>query len=813
MKYQLLLWEIMTLTAVVGYFPSAAQGEANNWYFGANAAINFETSPPTVLDNSAMGTGEGCATMSDAEGNLLFYTDGLTVFNAIHEVMLNGEELLGGGSTTQSALIVKKPGSESIYYVFAVKEQGSGGLSYSVVDMEGDGGLGVVTAEKNIVLVELTSEKVTAIPHGNGGGIWVITLALLTNEFSAFLLSNSGIDTTPVTSNVGIQPVSNLGLGYLKPSYDGEILVSAHTYLAGDNLDFLSFDNLTGNISELFALSCDPFTPYGVEFSPDQSKLYVGAFESEIFITGELIQFDLTVFEETAIQNSMTSIFNSQGDFFISAIQRGPDDLLYVANSTNFLGAILNPNAIGLACGYDPEFLDITPGFTTFGLPNFLPSFFVDASLSASQFCFGNETNFTITGAPTGVDVNWNFGDINSDTNTATGLEVSHVYSAAGTYTATASFFSGGQEVIKTIEVNIVQPTIEILGNPTVQGLAPLIVDFNFNASGQNLQIDFENDSNFDFFSSTPFESTSFTYVNPGDYLALARVTQDGCAIEDSLFIRVFTEPSQFITDFDLLGDICNPNDTFTLSIPLNTLFNQVSINYGLVGELNESFIFSEVHGTILQTVDIPAAGVYEICINYIISDVLDTTICGTYEIGLCCDFNLESIASCIETPAAFELTSTNLFTSANWEFTSPIGRVLEYNGANVIAQLDEVGTYKLSLTIEGECGDTTLVNALFLKQCERTFCEPFVPNAFTPSNDGINEVFMPIFSCEDNDFTLRVFNRWGDKIFDSGNTQNGWNGGLNGYYAQEGLYIYEVEFYASVVEKKTIRGHFILLR
>jgi hypothetical protein len=90
------------------------QGEANNWYFGQFAAISFETSPPTALDNSAMFSLEGCATISDEDGVLLFYTDGLTVYNVLHEIMENGEGLLGGSSSTQSGIIVPMPGSTSL---------------------------------------------------------------------------------------------------------------------------------------------------------------------------------------------------------------------------------------------------------------------------------------------------------------------------------------------------------------------------------------------------------------------------------------------------------------------------------------------------------------------------------------------------------------------------------------------------------------------------------------------------------------------------------------------------------------------------
>ena len=573
----------------VSFVPSLlqAQGEGNNWYFGQLAAISFETSPPTVLTNSAMSSFEGCATISDADGNLLFYTDGLTIFNSVHEIMENGEGLQGGSSSTQSAIIVPQPGSETIYYVFTVLEFGLNGMSYSVVDMTLDGGLGAVTAEKNILLNSDSSERITAVRHDNGQDIWIINASFTTNKFYSFLLDDTGINTTAVESTAGVEP-NDFGIGYLKSSFDGEMLVCAHALGLGDNLDILNFDGQTGVVTELMTLTCDPMTPYGVEFSPDQSKLYIGGID-ELQVSGALLQFDLTDLNEASVQSSLTTLFESEGAFFIGAVQRGPDDILYVAQTNSFLGAILNPNADGLACDFDSEYLDLTPGVGTFGLPNFLPSFFIDASLNASQFCFGNETNFTITGAPDGAVVNWNFGDANSPSNTSTGLEVSHTYSAGGTFTATATVIFDGEETEYTIEVTIFQPTLDIVVSPSEIGLSPLIVDFNFNASGQNLQLDFQNDGTFDYSTSSPFESTSFTYINPGVYLAVATVTQDGCVVEDSVFIRVFTEPSLFIPNVITPNGDSKNNSFYIKGSGIREIELFVYNRWGaLVGELND---------------------------------------------------------------------------------------------------------------------------------------------------------------------------------------------------------------------------------
>ena len=145
-----------------------AQKEGNNWVFGHFARIDFNTGTVVAHTNSAMNTEEGCSSISDNMGNLLFYTNGIKVWNSTDQVMPNGIELLANVSSTQAALIVKKPGLNSIYYVFTTDHQaGSNGFRYSEVDMELEGGLGDVNENKNILILPQTLEKVTAIRKEN----------------------------------------------------------------------------------------------------------------------------------------------------------------------------------------------------------------------------------------------------------------------------------------------------------------------------------------------------------------------------------------------------------------------------------------------------------------------------------------------------------------------------------------------------------------------------------------------------------------------------------------------------------------------
>ena len=143
-----------------------AQNETANWYFGDNAGVTFNSGTPVALLDGQLSTTEGCATISNSSGQLLFYTDGITVWDKTHAIMPNGTDLLGDPSSSQSAIIVPKPGSINTYYIFTVdNEGGPNGLQYSELDLSLNSGNGDVTANKNVLLSTPTSEKISAVQH------------------------------------------------------------------------------------------------------------------------------------------------------------------------------------------------------------------------------------------------------------------------------------------------------------------------------------------------------------------------------------------------------------------------------------------------------------------------------------------------------------------------------------------------------------------------------------------------------------------------------------------------------------------------
>src|SRR5688572_27134577 len=106
----------LTLALLVSGFVLNAQ-QVNIWRFGSGAGLDFNSGSPVALPAAPINSLEAAASICDNQGQLLFYTDGVTVWNRNNVVMANGSGLSGGTSTTQT-LIVQRPGNCSQYYIF-----------------------------------------------------------------------------------------------------------------------------------------------------------------------------------------------------------------------------------------------------------------------------------------------------------------------------------------------------------------------------------------------------------------------------------------------------------------------------------------------------------------------------------------------------------------------------------------------------------------------------------------------------------------------------------------------------------------------
>src|SRR6185436_11333222 len=194
---------------------ASSQNETKKWVFGNYCVLDFNSNPPASLANGAMATEEGCASVADASGNLLFYTNGVKIWNSSHAVMANGTGLFGGVSSSQSALIVKQPGTATIYFVFTT--DGASGLRYSIVDMTLAAGMGSVTV-KNTIVSPSSTERLCGTKHCNGTDIWVVSHDRGSDVFRANLVTSAGVDTAAVRSNIGPYMAGSNNVGCMKIS-------------------------------------------------------------------------------------------------------------------------------------------------------------------------------------------------------------------------------------------------------------------------------------------------------------------------------------------------------------------------------------------------------------------------------------------------------------------------------------------------------------------------------------------------------------------------------------------------------------------
>jgi PKD repeat protein len=423
----------------------------NYWYFGSYAGLVFDSSGVQAI-NGNLHIPEGSAAISDGCG-LLFYTDGDTVWNKNHQMMNNGFGLganclyYGGGtpSSTQSSLIVRQPQSDSIYYVFTtdcLEDTFASGLRYSIINMNMNNGLGEVVIKAQ-PLYPFVEEKLTASKHANGCDIWIISHESGTNNFVSFLLTNVGLTLTPVVSATGqIHFCSSqlAGRGYLKASPNGEKLINVNPEGAMIGCDTISpelfnFDKLNGTVSSYLVFPPDtsysmgavwsiPF--YGASFSPDNSKLYL----SSGWFARFLFQYDLNAGSISNILLSRTLIDTTL--HFFTAIANAPDGKTFVSKVYELkLGAINNPDSLGLNCNYVDTFIN-TNNLYYGGLPNFFEDYLNPKSLRADfSFSQSNDTIYFTNNSIAGNSFSWNFGDA-STSNLQTPF---HVYADTGFYT------------------------------------------------------------------------------------------------------------------------------------------------------------------------------------------------------------------------------------------------------------------------------------------------------------------------------------------------------------------------------------------
>ena len=471
---------------------SYGQNEAENWIFASESGLDFSTDPPTVIASSPMTFSLGSSCLSDANGDLLLYTEGQTIWNGSGQILSNGESIGGSVMCSQPALIVPDPSRSKSYYVFAVDEyldfMGSDNtcFSYSRVSFDGYGSV----VEKDVLLLAETPQYVTAVKHANGIDYWVLAHERGSNRFFVYpVTSDQGLHAeNPKIFSKGAQHLGQTSnQGSLKFSPDGSYIASAQM---DGTIELFSFDNSTGEIALIDSESLE--RAYSVEFDADSKFLYAAtSHDWGAVLSSDIYQYDLS--RSNPLDPASSYLVSSiPRDTVYATLQLAPNRRIYCAkyshitNKGQYVSVIHNPSRPGSACNFNnidgipDKGLDLGSQKLLGGLPNFVTSYLDMPFFIYDSICYKNTVTFDIVNKHNNGTISWNFGDPDSDNNSSSDPSPLHIFSAPGTYSVSVTVSYGGVDYNYTEDV-VVNPLPEIdFGSDTIYvfpgAIAPLEV-------------------------------------------------------------------------------------------------------------------------------------------------------------------------------------------------------------------------------------------------------------------------------------------------------------------------------------------------
>lgn len=709
--------------------------------------MDFYTGAPRALADATLNAPAGCAAISDPDGQILFFSDGQIVYNRKKKPMKNGEGLAGSRNAAQTALVVPRPEYPNHYYLFTVAA-GGGPLHFSVVDMSEESGDGALTL-KNVPLRPNITEKITATRHANGRDVWLAVHDWNSDAFVAYLITPTGIEAEAVVSHVGAvhSGLPRNASGCMKISPNGRWLACAVEKM--NLLELFRFDPATGVVSDPLTFP-DVWNAYGVEFSPDNTRLYATSDRYDALSRDYyLYQADLTRPWPTGVYFSLASVAKYSDSYFSpeykqGALQIGPDEKIYCArNTSSYLGVVENPNALGAACAFSPDGFFLGGPKSGLGLPAFIQSYYLPPAADFSfqdQKCVGDEVRFSGRSSVSPQNWKWDFGD----GNIASGQNVVHAFSQGGSYRVNLTVEYNGQtaRAVKTVRVS---PRPETpFDDDTVFVCTPFAT---LDAQNPGARYEWSNGRS----------SRSVTVHAPGRYTV--KVVYEACVESYSVYVKFLPSP--------------RPN--------LGRDTTVCAAFYVLdAGTAAESYLWNT--GDTTRNIVIDKTGVYSVTAT--------TGVCSTsasVRVKINPDFRIRGGAFDICPPHGVELYGGSA-AAYRWE-----------PGGQTTAKIFVVegGVYRLTALSPEGCVQTDS----FVVEVHCPFV--FMPDAFTPNDDGLNDVFLPVVrELGPRTLIWEVFDRYGRRIFRADDSKTGWDGNEKGVPCPEGVYAYRLSVEGTLKQK-----------
>lgn len=899
MRHLIVIPALFTIS-ICGY----SQGETDNWLFGSSVSMNFATNPPLV-QQGAIPLFAGTACMSDKNGNLLFYSDGWRVYNALNQPMPGSLPNLDGNTVVygnQCVLAVPYPGHDSLYYLFYIEHSFNTNytprLRYAVIDMNAQNGLGDVI-QRDVLLLggDSVCLKMTASLHCNKRDIWLIGHRKNSTDYFSYLITPNGISSTPVFSSCNSinqsHPFNHRG--YMKASPMGDKL--AASFMGDlDMIELSDFNSQTGvvgnpkklNVKPSWANAVAGFVdagPYGLEFSPSGKYLYVGSLYdigTPTLPAGHLDQFDVSSNTEATIQSSKFFLDSIHyGRFF--GMQLANNGQIYITNENNFLHLIQSPEAGASSCNYTRYAINVGSGnYTKRDLPSFLQTYLRFPVITTGNCQFQN-ISFFIENQSGVSSVIWDFGDpISAANNSSTSFNPTHIFTAEGSYQVQAVLFNSNGCAPDTIHKLVYSGPFKVfLGNDTTL------------CQGDTLKLQMQIPNSSNLWNNNTIDMI-LKVTHPGNYWVRVKIGE--CIASDTIHVSFQSLPvfslgndtTVCISQSLLLAPIINPanvsylwssgasgnsiivntagqywlkimnnqygcqySDTITVqfkTLPNYSLGVDTSLCEGNLLALNalvngaSNYLWNT--GSSSPNINVAQSGTYwadvtkdqctyrdSIAVIFkplpIVNFGGDTTLCEDNSLVLDAgnpgsqyfwqnnssgqQFNVTSSGQYFVKVTKDGCSSSDtikvkydlkpVFTLGP-DFgicdgqtillqptiqSSSAFQLLWQNGSNAFSfAVTQLGVY--SLDVSNYCGSSSdVVNVT------KGVCKLYIPSAFTPNGDGKNDIFKAEYGENVTSFNLEIYNRWGQRIFQSRKISDGWDGRLSGTLQPTGVYVWIV--------------------
>ncbi len=736
---------------------SQSNQQNNHWYFGEYAGIGFTGVSAGALTGSNMLAPEGTATISNDNGALLYYSNGLRVWGANHQIITNGDNLAGNPGSTQSVLFVPHPTQTRETYLFTTDADGGpNGLRYSLIrrSTPPDTTILVLGNQKNILLRRPVTERLTLVRHCNLKSYWVIAHEWGSNRFLAYLVDDDGLDTVPVVTATGPSydgAIEN-GIGYMKPSPNDDLLAIAVT--GSNRVDIFSFDNLHGEPTFLYSIP-DIFQPYGVEFSELQEYLYVSGLDGRIY------QFNLT---SPNVPGSMELIASSGK--LTGALQMGRDGIIYIAREMDYyLGYIGAPNNHGLASQYVENGIYLNGNRSKAGLPPHIP-ILEHFALGNQTMCLGDTAYFDDPFLLRVDSFIFYFGDRSTGIyDSTTQIPAWHIFTEYGYNPVELIYYLCGEPDTLTARVCVNGAPVVNLGKDSAvcENVLYTVSAFLNDVHCPSMPITY---------SWNTGQSDAVLNIYPPGTYSVTVTNQCGSGSDSVEIFGLPVPPVSLGPDQTLcIGDtailIPYPTpDSLMWFDGTNDPFKLIDTTGNYFVAVTNEFLCRATASVYLEFLEPP---------NFE-WDMRDTTICIGHPM---------------------ELAAEAGFDSYLWQDGSTGTAIL----------IADSGWYYVF--VSNLCGTDSDSLYVHLEDCRLKL---YVPNAFTPNGDGINDEFRA-YGLYVDDFRLFIYNRWGAQVFVSENLEKGWDGTINGTPAPQGVYVYHIIYRDATNKTHHLNGTVTLIR